>query len=72
MVKVFLPAILLAVMVIVTGFSLMLTQAENKKLEQGRNELMLKNDSLHIQQLEASMRMASANMKIDSLLKNKK
>lgn len=69
--KVFLPAVLI-VIIILTGFTLLLTQAKNNKLEQEKKELILKNDSLHIQQLETRLKLTSAYIKIDSLLTNKK
>ncbi|MBL7728133.1 MAG: hypothetical protein JNM68_10620 [Dinghuibacter sp.] len=52
--------------------ALVFTLARNRKLVQERKALILKNDSLHIQQLETRVKLVGANKKIDSLLTYKR
>lgn len=43
----------------------------NRKLLHEKQQLLLKNDSLHIKQLEAKHKLALLSKKIDSLTSNK-
>ena len=43
----------------------------NRQLIQERQQLILKNDSLHIKQLEAKQKLAVLSKKIDSLTSNR-
>ncbi|XVJ64705.1 MAG: hypothetical protein HEQ40_00485 [Lacibacter sp.] len=62
--------ILLPVSVFLTVMLVYAVQ-NNRKLLHEKQQLLLKNDSLHIKQLEAKHKLALLSKKIDSLTSNK-
>lgn len=68
------PGIYGVILLLVSVFlTVMLVYAvqNNRKLLHEKQQLLLKNDSLHIKQLEAKHKLALLSKKIDSLTSNK-
>lgn len=63
--------IILLVTLIFLTVMLVYAVQNNKKLLHEKHQLILKNDSLHIQQLEVKQKLVVLSKKIDSLTTNK-
>lgn len=64
------PVISIFLVLILSG-TVLFTSRDNKKLVKEKEELMLKNDSLHMQQLRTRKEMMFLQARLDSIIKKK-